>query len=141
LLPEPGNTAAVICLGGPQSAYDDTDHPFLIDEEKFLQRAVREHVPVLAICLGSQILAKALGGRAIPGIQGLECGFINILPSPEYMGTEPAGQASSSPSLELHPRQAELLALRTNTPGPHRVRTGYRFIRKSPQRIGDYFPS
>lgn len=125
LLPEPGNTAAVICLGGPQSAYDDTDHPFLIDEEKFLQCAVREHVPVLAICLGSQILAKALGGRAIPGIQGLECGFINILPSPEYMGTEPAGLQGRFFSFHtdtfIPPAEAELLAISDKYPQAWRV--------------------
>ena len=46
LLPEPENAAAVICLGGPQNAYEDTEHSFLIDEQKFLRRAVEEHVPI-----------------------------------------------------------------------------------------------
>jgi GMP synthase (glutamine-hydrolysing) len=77
-LPEPDSTAAVICLGGPHSAYDTGAHPFLLREEKFLRGATEAGIPVLGICLGSQILAQALGGQAMPGTRGLECGFIDV---------------------------------------------------------------
>lgn len=114
LLPEPENTAAVICLGGPQSAFAETEHPFLIDEQKFLRRAVQEHVPVLGICLGSQILATALGGQAIPGGQGLECGFIDVLPKPVQPGRVPAALQGRFFSFHtdsfIPPPEAELLA-------------------------------
>lgn len=79
-LPQPGDgdTAAVICLGGPHSAYDTAAHPFLLSEETFLRDATEAGVPTLGICLGSQILARALGGQAMPGTRGLECGFIDV---------------------------------------------------------------
>lgn len=77
-LPAPSEPAAVVVLGGPQSAHDVDRHPYLVDEERFLADAVAADVPVLAICLGSQILARALGGSSGPGATGLEAGFITI---------------------------------------------------------------
>lgn len=125
LLPEPENAAAVICLGGPQNAYEDTKHPFLIDEQKFLRRAVQEHVPVLGICLGAQILATALGGQAIPGSHGLECGFIDVLPAPDHPGRELAGLQGRFFSFHtdsfIPPPEADLLATSNQYPQAWRL--------------------
>jgi len=83
--------AGTVVLGGPQSAYDVARHPYLADEIGFLSAAHRAGVPVLGICLGAQLLAAALGGQAVPGDAGLECGFIDVLPSrPE--GADAAGR-------------------------------------------------
>ncbi|MGE3537411.1 MAG: type 1 glutamine amidotransferase [Candidatus Tectimicrobiota bacterium] len=54
---------AVIVMGGPMGVYDDAAYPFLRAEHVFLQRAIRQGVPLLGICLGSQLLAQALGAR------------------------------------------------------------------------------
>jgi len=54
---------AVIVMGGPMGVYDETEYPFLSDEHQFLRRVIAQGVPVLGICLGSQLLAKALGAR------------------------------------------------------------------------------
>lgn len=82
-LPEPaslvGGGDVVVCLGGAASAYDTEGHPHLVVVQRFLAAAVADGVPVLGICLGSQLLAAALGGAAIPGDSGLECGYIEIL--------------------------------------------------------------
>jgi GMP synthase-like glutamine amidotransferase len=43
--------------------YDEAMYPFLRQEHDFLQRAIAQQVPLLGICLGSQLLAKALGAR------------------------------------------------------------------------------
>lgn len=75
-LPDLDEIRAVIVLGGPQSAYDD--HPFLHDEERFLAEAVNADTPVLAICLGAQVLTRALGGTAHLGETGLEAGIIQV---------------------------------------------------------------
>jgi GMP synthase-like glutamine amidotransferase len=48
-------------MGGPMGVYDDAMYPFLRQEHDFLQRAIVQEVPLLGICLGSQLLAKALG--------------------------------------------------------------------------------
>jgi GMP synthase-like glutamine amidotransferase len=55
---------AVVSLGGVMGAYDEDRFPFLRDEKDLLAKAVADDVPVLGICLGSQLLADALGGRA-----------------------------------------------------------------------------
>jgi GMP synthase-like glutamine amidotransferase len=54
---------AVIVMGGPMGVYDEAAYPFLRDEHRFLTRVLGQGVPLLGICLGSQLLAKALGAR------------------------------------------------------------------------------
>lgn len=106
---ESGHTGVVV-LGGPQSAYNVARHPYLTEEIAFLAAAHRARVPVLAICLGSQLLAAALGGAAVPGDAGLECGFIDIVPLSEE-GADIAGRHFSfhSDTFRL-PEGATLLA-------------------------------
>ena len=54
---------AVIVMGGPMGVYDEAEYPFLRDEHRFLTRVLAQGVPLLGICLGSQLLAKALGAQ------------------------------------------------------------------------------
>lgn len=82
-LPEPArlraSTDVVVCLGGPGSAYGPQAPPHLAAEQNFLAAAAVERgVPVLGICLGSQLLSAALGGTAVPGESGLEPGYIDV---------------------------------------------------------------
>jgi GMP synthase-like glutamine amidotransferase len=51
----------IISLGGPQSANDRS--PLLEREIALLQSAHAQSLPILGVCLGSQLLAKALGGE------------------------------------------------------------------------------
>lgn len=63
---------ALVVLGGGQRAY--APEAWLPACESLLRKAVRHRVPVLAICLGAQLLATAHGGRVAPGSQGPEIG-------------------------------------------------------------------
>jgi GMP synthase-like glutamine amidotransferase len=54
---------AVIVMGGPMGVYDEAQYPFLRDEHRFLTRVLGQGIPLLGICLGSQLLAQALGAR------------------------------------------------------------------------------
>jgi GMP synthase-like glutamine amidotransferase len=63
-LPEqPRQYQAILVMGGPMGVYDEAEYPFLRTEHDFLQRAIAQQVPILGVCLGSQLLAKALGAR------------------------------------------------------------------------------
>ena len=62
----PQDYHAIIIMGGPMGVYDEAAYAFLRQEHVFLQRAITQQVPLLGICLGSQLLAKALGARVYP---------------------------------------------------------------------------
>ncbi len=65
---------AVICLGGPMSAWDDRAAPWLPATRALLAAAVQAGTPTLGICLGAQLLALATGGTVKPGADGPETG-------------------------------------------------------------------
>ncbi len=73
-LPDLTNYKALVVLGGPDSANDDTSK--MKDELAFIQQALEAKVPYLGICLGLQTLVKAAGGRVVKG-EVKEVGFIN----------------------------------------------------------------
>jgi len=54
---------AVVCLGGPMNVYEEDKYPFLKEEDLFIKKALKEKIPFLGICLGSQLLAKASGAK------------------------------------------------------------------------------
>ena len=53
---------ALIILGGPMNSDQIDTYPNLITEVDIIREAVDRDMSVLGICLGAQILAKALGG-------------------------------------------------------------------------------
>jgi GMP synthase-like glutamine amidotransferase len=50
---------AVLVFGGAMHPDEDGSHPWLLDENFFLQRLLDLHVPTFGVCLGAQLLAKA----------------------------------------------------------------------------------
>lgn len=63
----PLNPDILIVLGGPIGVYDEQDYPFLTDEIRLLEKRLEADLPTLGICLGAQIIARALGARVYPG--------------------------------------------------------------------------
>ncbi len=59
--------SAVIILGAPESANDDLQ--YLKEELKLIRIAVEKSIPLLGICLGSQLIAKSFGAKIYPGIK------------------------------------------------------------------------
>jgi GMP synthase (glutamine-hydrolysing) len=57
----------LICLGGPIGAYEDDIYPALRPILKLTERRLAADRPTLGICLGAQIIARALGARVYPG--------------------------------------------------------------------------
>ena len=67
-IPEtPSGFSALIVLGGPMGVYEDRRFPFLKKELRLIESALKHSVPVLGICLGSQLLARAAGARVYKG--------------------------------------------------------------------------
>jgi GMP synthase-like glutamine amidotransferase len=60
-LPDPRGLDAALTMGGPMNVYEEERYPFLRDETRFLQTAAARDLPVLGICLGAQMIAKAAG--------------------------------------------------------------------------------
>ena len=57
----------IVSLGGPMSANQERAYPFLKKERAFLHQALKRGQPVLGICLGAQLMAKALGAPVYSG--------------------------------------------------------------------------
>ena len=66
----------VVILGAPESANDNL--PYLVDEQKLIKNSVNAHIPVLGICLGSQLIAKTFGAKVYTG-PTKEIGFYHDL--------------------------------------------------------------
>ena len=65
-----------VILGAPESANDDL--PYLLNEQKLIKNSVNNEIPVLGICLGSQLIAKTFGAKVYKG-PIKEIGFYNDL--------------------------------------------------------------
>lgn len=57
----------VIVLGGPIGAYEEQAYPFIRDELHLIERRLAAERPVVGICLGAQLMARALGAAVYPG--------------------------------------------------------------------------
>ena len=74
--PDPREVDVVVVLGAAESAYDD-DVPWLAAELDLVAAAVRATTPVLGICFGAQVLARALGGE-VGRASRSERGFVTL---------------------------------------------------------------
>jgi GMP synthase (glutamine-hydrolysing) len=63
------HSVGLVVLGGPMNVDDVEQYPFLAREVGWIQAAMDQHLPVLGVCLGAQLLAKALGSRVYPNAQ------------------------------------------------------------------------
>ena len=59
--------AGLVVMGGSMGVYEQQKYPFLADEIRLIEAALRAEKPVLGICLGSQLLASALGAAVGKG--------------------------------------------------------------------------
>jgi len=57
--------SGVVILGAPESANDDLS--YLKKEMELIRDTVKKEIPLLGICLGSQLIAKSFGAKVYPG--------------------------------------------------------------------------
>jgi GMP synthase-like glutamine amidotransferase len=69
---------AVIVLGGSMHADQDDRHPWLREEDAFIRDLLERRVPLLGVCLGIQLIAKAAGAAVYPLGGGPEIGWFPV---------------------------------------------------------------
>jgi len=53
----------IVILGGPMNVYEEDRYPFLKEEDLFIKESIQRGKAVWGICLGAQLIAKALGAK------------------------------------------------------------------------------
>jgi GMP synthase (glutamine-hydrolysing) len=76
-LPIHDEVAGAVFMGGPMNVDEVERFPALAAEREWLAQAVQRAMPVLGICLGAQLLARALGAEVRPGAAP-EIGFAPV---------------------------------------------------------------
>jgi GMP synthase-like glutamine amidotransferase len=92
------NPDAIIILGAPESANDDL--PYLRQEMEIIRESVKKEIPVLGICLGSQLIAKAFGAQVYKGDRK-EIGFYDDIEF-DNLSRSKIFSGIKSPSLVFH---------------------------------------
>lgn len=78
--PEMPGYNGLVVLGGPMHVDDLNQHPHLAVELELIQQAIDLGLPVLGICLGAQLIAKALGARVYAN-EVKEIGWYDVFPT------------------------------------------------------------
>ncbi len=95
------NADLLIVLGGPIGAYDDATYPFVRDEAAAIAQRLAARKPLLGICLGAQLMARALGAAVKPmGVK--EIGFAPITLTAAGTDSPLAPLADGTPVLHWH---------------------------------------
>jgi len=76
-VPRTDNFDALVMLGGPMSDNEAELYPYILREEELTREFVDNGKKVFGVCLGAQIMAKALGGRVYKGPKQ-EVGWLDI---------------------------------------------------------------
>lgn len=81
------NARGLIILGGRESVAEEEKHGFMAPEKRMILNAVEQNLPVFGICLGAQLIARALGATVernqVDGVDALEVGWTPITLTPE----------------------------------------------------------
>jgi len=76
-LPELADIDWLIVMGGPMGVNDENIYPWLEFEKAFIKKAIDANKTVIGICLGSQLIASALGEKVYPN-PNKEIGWFDI---------------------------------------------------------------
>jgi GMP synthase-like glutamine amidotransferase len=108
---------AIMVFGGAMHPDQDAEHPWIPEEVSFVTEALEQGVPLLGVCLGSQLIARATGAWVGRGDRG-EVGWHEVTLTSEGLADTVVGRAFPErfPAFEWHyytwelPEGATLLA-------------------------------
>ncbi len=110
LPPDDETYDGLIVLGGAMHAEDDEEHPFLQKTMRLIRHFHRKDKPVLGVCLGAQLIARAFGAQ-VHRDENSECGLYSLRLTPE--GAEDpllGGQPNPVHLIEYHDDYFEMPA-------------------------------
>jgi GMP synthase (glutamine-hydrolysing) len=90
----------LVVMGGPMGVYEAERHPWIPGELARLSARIAADRPTLGVCLGSQMMAAAMGARVYPG-PVKEVGFAPITLT-EAGKASPLGAVGDAPILHWH---------------------------------------
>ncbi|MBN1596072.1 type 1 glutamine amidotransferase [candidate division FCPU426 bacterium] len=147
-MPAVEDTLAAIVLGGPMSANDADNYPFMHREIKYLRQLVDQNIHVLGVCLGAQMLASALGATVSNGPRA-EIGYSTV--TLNHAGTQDALMLAfprELPVFQWHeqgfylPKGAECLAGTEDYPNQafrYKNAWGFQFhLEVTPEMVGEF---
>ncbi|MXZ48691.1 MAG: type 1 glutamine amidotransferase [Candidatus Dadabacteria bacterium] len=81
-IPRLRNYDGLVVLGGPMNVDEIEEYPYLVPETESIREFIEMDAPVLGVCLGSQLIAKALGARIRKNPEK-EIGWYDVSPTEE----------------------------------------------------------
>jgi GMP synthase-like glutamine amidotransferase len=97
----PSDYDFVISMGGPMNVDETEKFPFLLKERAFIAQAIGNGIPVLGICLGAQMIARALKARVYAGPKK-EIGWYPIRFTKEALTDPLLGEVAHSEPMVFH---------------------------------------
>jgi GMP synthase (glutamine-hydrolysing) len=114
----------LVVLGGPIGAFDEAAYPLLADTLVLLRERLARRLPVLGVCLGAQLMARALGAGVAP-MGHKEIGFAPLMLTADGGRSVLAPLADGAPVLHWHGDQFDIPAgargLATTPRCPHQA--------------------
>ena len=72
----------LVIMGGPMGVHDEEQYTWLVDEKKFIEKAITAGKKVLGVCLGAQLIAVASGAKVYKN-EYKEIGWFDVCKTPE----------------------------------------------------------
>ena len=89
--PDPAEIGLLLIMGGPMGANDEARYPWLRNEKRFIERAIKGGTIVIGICLGAQLIADVLGAPVTKN-RHREIGWFPVRRAESATGLDGAGK-------------------------------------------------